>query len=103
MPEAPPITIMMGSWTIALAVAMSVAPSALHVQDGDIIFHTSRSSQSLAIQRATHSPYSHMGLTVPIVKTKLRQRHGSQVPLNEVVISPAAMFAWSGLVTVVEE
>lgn len=30
--------------------------------DGDIIFHTSRSSQSLAIQRATHSPYSHMGV-----------------------------------------
>ena len=32
------------------------------MQDGDIIFHTSRSSQSQAIQRATHSPYSHMGL-----------------------------------------
>ncbi len=31
-------------------------------QDGDIIFHTSRSSQSLAIQRATGSPYSHMGI-----------------------------------------
>ena len=32
------------------------------VQDGDIIFHTSRSAQSLAIQRATGSPYSHVGL-----------------------------------------
>jgi hypothetical protein len=32
------------------------------VRDGDIIFQTSRSSQSLAIQRATHSQYSHMGL-----------------------------------------
>ena len=31
-------------------------------RDGDIIFHTSRSSQSLAIQRATHFPYSHMGI-----------------------------------------
>jgi hypothetical protein len=30
--------------------------------NGDIIFQTSRSSQSLAIQRATHSPYSHMGI-----------------------------------------
>lgn len=30
--------------------------------DGDIIFHTSRSSQSVAIQRATGSRYSHMGL-----------------------------------------
>lgn len=32
------------------------------VQDGDIIFHTSRSTQSVAIQRATKSPYSHMGI-----------------------------------------
>jgi hypothetical protein len=32
------------------------------VRDGDIIFQTSRSSQSIAIQRATHSPYSHVGL-----------------------------------------
>jgi hypothetical protein len=32
------------------------------LRDGDIIFHTSRSAQSLAIQRATHSPYSHVGI-----------------------------------------
>ena len=32
------------------------------VRDGDIIFHTSRSAQSAAIQRATHSPYSHFGI-----------------------------------------
>lgn len=32
------------------------------LRDGDIIFHTSRSAQSAAIQRATHSRYSHMGL-----------------------------------------
>ena len=31
-------------------------------RDGDIVFHTSRSSQSLAIQLATNSPYSHMGI-----------------------------------------
>jgi len=31
-------------------------------RDGDIIFHTSRSAQSVAIQRATHSPYSHVGI-----------------------------------------
>lgn len=31
-------------------------------QQGDIIFHTSRSSQSLAIQKATGSVYSHMGI-----------------------------------------
>ena len=32
------------------------------LQDGDIIFQTSQSSQSVAIQRATASPYSHMGI-----------------------------------------
>jgi hypothetical protein len=32
------------------------------VQDGDIIFQTSKSSQSKAIQRATDSRYSHMGI-----------------------------------------
>jgi len=37
-------------------------PLASVVKDGDIIFHTSQSSQSLAIQRATGSRYSHMGM-----------------------------------------
>ena len=32
------------------------------VRDGDIIFQTSRSEQSIAIQKATHSKYSHMGI-----------------------------------------
>ena len=32
------------------------------LQDGDIVFHESRSSQSRAIQLATHSRYSHMGI-----------------------------------------
>ena len=31
-------------------------------QNGDIVFQTSRSEQSLAIQRATHSRYSHVGI-----------------------------------------
>lgn len=31
-------------------------------QNGDIIFHTSESSQSLAIQKATKSKYTHMGI-----------------------------------------
>ncbi len=30
--------------------------------NGDIIFHTSRSSQSVAVQKATKSRYSHMGI-----------------------------------------
>lgn len=32
------------------------------VEEGDIVFQTSRSAQSVAIQKATHSPYSHVGL-----------------------------------------
>ncbi len=32
------------------------------IQDGDINFHTSTSSQSRAIQASTHSKYSHMGI-----------------------------------------
>lgn len=43
-----------------LSVPMYAAQPA--VRDGDIIFHTSRSSQSLAVQAATRSKYSHMGL-----------------------------------------
>ncbi|PAU89762.1 hypothetical protein CK507_02505 [Pseudomonas sp. WN033] len=31
-------------------------------RDGDVIFHTSRSAQSLAVQAVTRSPYSHMGI-----------------------------------------
>jgi hypothetical protein len=38
------------------------ARAAEPLRDGDIIFHTSRSAQSEAIQRATHSPYSHVGI-----------------------------------------
>lgn len=34
------------------------------VHDGDVIFHASRSSQSQAIQRATGSRYSHMGVVL---------------------------------------
>lgn len=37
-------------------------PSADQLRDGDIIFQTSQSSQSAAIQLATHSRYSHMGM-----------------------------------------
>ena len=32
------------------------------LQDGDILFQTLRSEQSTAIQKATHSQYSHMGI-----------------------------------------
>jgi hypothetical protein len=37
-------------------------PSSGQLHNGDIIFQTSRSNQSTAIQIATHSKYSHMGI-----------------------------------------
>jgi len=46
-----------------LAATLHAASAASPVlRDGDIIFHKSRSAQSAAIQRATKSPYSHMGI-----------------------------------------
>jgi len=39
-----------------------VAESVYEPADGDIIFHTSQSSQSAAIQLARKSEYSHMGI-----------------------------------------
>ncbi|HEX7026793.1 MAG TPA: YiiX family permuted papain-like enzyme [Gammaproteobacteria bacterium] len=39
-----------------------LAESDYRPRNGDIIFQTSRSSQSLAIQLATDSPYSHIGV-----------------------------------------
>ena len=51
-------------WLVIAACCFvaAVAGGAERWRDGDIIFHTSRSSQSAAIQRATHSPYSHVGV-----------------------------------------
>jgi hypothetical protein len=47
---------------LALLVACGVGRASTALRDGDIIFQTSRSGQSLAIQRATGSRYSHMGV-----------------------------------------
>lgn len=47
---------------LALMLAGGHSHAAYQAEDGDIIFHTSRSAQSLAVQRATGSPYSHMGM-----------------------------------------
>lgn len=54
----------MSKWLLALWILCGAAcgkplPA---VRDGDVIFQTSLSNQSLAIQRATKSPYSHMGI-----------------------------------------
>ena len=46
-------------WLLAASAGADVP-----LRDGDIIFHTSRSAQSIAIQRATHSPYSHVGIVL---------------------------------------
>jgi uncharacterized protein YycO len=40
------------------------AAAAVPLRDGDLVFQTSRSSQSLAVQRATHSRWSHMGVVL---------------------------------------
>jgi len=47
--------------TLAASLAVSTA-TAGGLRDGDIIFQSSRSRQSAAIQLATHSPYSHVGI-----------------------------------------
>jgi hypothetical protein len=46
---------------LSTLIATQACP-AERFRDGDIIFHTSKSAQSAAIQRATHSPYSHVGV-----------------------------------------
>ena len=47
---------------LLVAVASVAAPAAETLRDGDNIFHSSTSAQSAAIERATKSPYSHMGI-----------------------------------------
>lgn len=45
-----------------LCVATACSRTLPNIKNGDIIFQTSNSSQSVAVQRATHSRYSHMGI-----------------------------------------
>ena len=69
---SPAVPLSAGVWLRCLSVLLFVAlapgatlafgQSAAKVRDGDIIFHTSRSAQSQAVQRATGSRYSHMGI-----------------------------------------
>jgi uncharacterized protein YycO len=47
-----------------ILLGAGIATAAEPLRDGDIIFHTSRSAQSVAIQRATHSRWSHMGVII---------------------------------------
>ena len=52
-------------WLFVLALLVSASACADYKpQAGDIVFHTSLSNQSKAVQAATKSPYSHMGLVL---------------------------------------
>ncbi|MFZ5531577.1 MAG: YiiX family permuted papain-like enzyme [Pseudomonadota bacterium] len=51
-------------WSLLPALFLSSWAVAYEPQAGDIVFHTSSSRQSLAVQAATHSPYSHMGIVL---------------------------------------
>lgn len=46
----------------ARAAEATAAQITTQLHDGDLIFHTSQSAQSQAIQLATHSAYSHCGI-----------------------------------------
>ncbi|UTW65564.1 YiiX family permuted papain-like enzyme [bacterium SCSIO 12643] len=52
----------LGQQTHAVPIHHSLNIKHHSIQNGDLIFQTSNSSQSKAIQLATHSKYSHMGI-----------------------------------------
>lgn len=57
----------MKRWWVTLAwllMACAGHAATLDLRDGDIVFQTSRSTQSVAVQRATGSRYSHMGVVM---------------------------------------
>ena len=64
---------------ILIAAVACAAAGPLDLQDGDIIFHTSTSSQSKALQLAMNSPYSHMGI---VFVEPLNQFHLAGFPLG---------------------
>lgn len=49
---------------LLLLLLLSTGARAYEPRTGDIVFHTSTSRQSIAVQAATHSPYSHMGIVL---------------------------------------
>jgi len=58
----PRLTAKLQCWQAQRQAIAATAPLAATLHEGDLIFHTSQSTQSQAIQLATHSPYSHCGL-----------------------------------------
>ena len=47
---------------LVLVLLGRTAAASGQLRNGDIVFQSSRSGQSLAVQLATHSPYSHVGI-----------------------------------------
>lgn len=58
----PRLTNRLARWRAARQATAVVAARQADFHDGDLIFHTSQSAQSRAIQLATHSAYSHCGI-----------------------------------------
>jgi hypothetical protein len=89
------VTVKRLSYLIIIAPALAVglaSRAGVAVKTGDVVFHTSQSSQSQAIQLATHSPYSHMGLVL--------LRSGQPYVLEaagKVQLTPLAEWAASGV------
>ena len=60
-----PITLVALTMLLGLVAAKcQSAPKASELKEGDIVFQTSKSSQSKYIMRATHSPWSHCGVII---------------------------------------
>lgn len=58
--------------------------------------------EALGIEIGSLQQLKDFDLDNPVVKRKLQERYGSQIPLREKVISPAAMFDSDKLITVKE-
>jgi hypothetical protein len=59
--------------------------------------------RGLAIRIGRLQKLRHLDLSNPIVKTKINERYGNKVPLEETVISPGEMFSSDLLVTVTQK
>jgi len=64
LPTSRDIRARVGALGLSVCLAACTARADPGVREGDIVFQTSRSAQSSAIQKATHSPFSHMGLVL---------------------------------------
>ena len=59
--------------------------------------------QALGVQIGDLQQLKEFDLTHPTVKQKMKERYGDNIPMNEKVISPSAMFTSELLTTVVEK